>query len=284
MTPTGPLFWIFVLANLIAFFWLVIVGFRRHWGWGLAVFFVPFALLVFAIMYWEDAKKPFLLYLVTTIVIVYQVVNLGMMQGEALLQQAEQASQSSVFGDSSEIDQARLAAQLAMQQIESMHNAGLISDAEMAQLREEYERDMEALGGDTTDYQETASSVGSGIDTGFIEEGEIAADVVEAAPVVEEPAMTEALAGEPEAGTSVAKITPTKPKPKVKKQRIGKIDVSEATRYIGRKVIVTDKSGRTRLATLSGSSHGQLEFQRRMRTGAMTFHVHKNDITNLVLR
>ena len=39
MTPTGPLFWIFVLANLIAFFWLVIVGFRRHWGWGLAVFF-----------------------------------------------------------------------------------------------------------------------------------------------------------------------------------------------------------------------------------------------------
>ena len=99
MTPTGPLFWIFVLANLIAFFWLVIVGFRRHWGWGLAVFFVPFALLVFAIMYWEDAKKPFLVYLVTTIVIVYQVVNFGMMQGEALLQQAVDPLQKRFNGE-----------------------------------------------------------------------------------------------------------------------------------------------------------------------------------------
>ncbi len=280
MLPSGPLFWIFALLNLVAFFWMVIVGFRRHWGWGLAVLLVPFALLVFAIMYWEDAKKPFLLYLVTTIVLVYQIVSVAANQGAALLQDPKQSTDtaSSVFGDRSQIDQARAAAAMAMQQIEAMHRAGLIGDEELAQLRAEHDANMAALGYDSEDTPDLDFAEP-------VDEGDVAGEVAE----VSRAQPTESLppADQEEQPDTVAKISPpapTAPKAKPKPRRTGKIDVSEAHRFIGRQFIVTDKNQRTRLATLSAVSDGKLEFQRRMRTGALTFSVYKNDITNLVLK
>ena len=61
---------ILIITGLIAFaanIWLLIVAFQRSVLWGLAVFFIPFAALVFAVMYWQDAKKPFLIMLVASI-------------------------------------------------------------------------------------------------------------------------------------------------------------------------------------------------------------------------
>ena len=61
---------ILIIAGLIAFaanIWLLVVAFQRSVLWGLAVFFIPFAVIVFAIMYWQDAKKPFLIMLVSSI-------------------------------------------------------------------------------------------------------------------------------------------------------------------------------------------------------------------------
>ena len=47
--------------------WIVVIAFQRSVLWGLAVLLVPFAELVFVIMYWQDAKKPFLIMLVASI-------------------------------------------------------------------------------------------------------------------------------------------------------------------------------------------------------------------------
>jgi hypothetical protein len=61
---------ILVITGIIAFaanIWLVIVAFQRSVLWGIAALFVPFAALVFAIMYWQDAKKPFLISLLASI-------------------------------------------------------------------------------------------------------------------------------------------------------------------------------------------------------------------------
>ena len=53
-----------IIAWLVLFvtgIWLVVIGFQRSILWGLAVLFIPFAGLIFVIMYWQDAKKPFLI-------------------------------------------------------------------------------------------------------------------------------------------------------------------------------------------------------------------------------
>ncbi len=52
------------LLGLVAaatFIWLAVLAFRRHVGWGLAVLFLPFAYIVFAVKHWDEARKPFLM-------------------------------------------------------------------------------------------------------------------------------------------------------------------------------------------------------------------------------
>lgn len=57
------------LVNVIGFIWLLIVAFQRSVLWGILVFlFSPFTAIIFAIMYWYEAKKPFLIYLLSSIV------------------------------------------------------------------------------------------------------------------------------------------------------------------------------------------------------------------------
>ena len=48
------------LVVFIGSIWLLITAFQVSVGWGLVCLFIPFASIVFVIMYWEDAKKPFL--------------------------------------------------------------------------------------------------------------------------------------------------------------------------------------------------------------------------------
>lgn len=63
------------IVNLIAWIWLVIVGFQRSVVWGILVFlFSPLSALIFAIMHWFDAKKPFLIYIVSTIAMIVPIV------------------------------------------------------------------------------------------------------------------------------------------------------------------------------------------------------------------
>jgi hypothetical protein len=48
------------IASTVFSIWLLAVAFRRHVLWGLASLFLPFAVIVFAIKYWEEARRPFL--------------------------------------------------------------------------------------------------------------------------------------------------------------------------------------------------------------------------------
>jgi hypothetical protein len=53
-----------ILVGLVGFaasIWLVAIAFRRSALWGLGVLFVPFVGLVYAIKFWDEARKPFLI-------------------------------------------------------------------------------------------------------------------------------------------------------------------------------------------------------------------------------
>jgi hypothetical protein len=71
---------VLVVGMVLAFaggLWLLIVAFRQSILWGLAYMFVPFAALVFIIVHWQEAKKPFLVLLLGLALMVGPVIKMG---------------------------------------------------------------------------------------------------------------------------------------------------------------------------------------------------------------
>lgn len=48
------------IASLVTGIWFLVVAFRQSVLWGLGCMFVPFVPLVFLIVHWQEAKRPFL--------------------------------------------------------------------------------------------------------------------------------------------------------------------------------------------------------------------------------
>lgn len=49
------------LLSLVSMIWLLVLGFKEHVLWGVAIFFVPGAGLVFGVMRWGKAQEALLL-------------------------------------------------------------------------------------------------------------------------------------------------------------------------------------------------------------------------------
>ncbi|MDP6306413.1 MAG: hypothetical protein QGH02_03650 [Verrucomicrobiota bacterium] len=54
------------IGGLITGIMLLIANFKKHVGWGVASLFLGIPLLIFAIMHFSEVKKPFLLYIAFT--------------------------------------------------------------------------------------------------------------------------------------------------------------------------------------------------------------------------
>ena len=64
MNLLGILFPLLGLVTLGAYIWLVVVAFKHSAGWGIGVLLLsPISAIVFAVKYWQESKKPFLLYI-----------------------------------------------------------------------------------------------------------------------------------------------------------------------------------------------------------------------------
>lgn len=49
-----------LVISVVAGIWFLVVAFRQSVLWGLGCLFVPFVPLVFLIVHWAEAKRPFL--------------------------------------------------------------------------------------------------------------------------------------------------------------------------------------------------------------------------------
>ncbi len=56
---------------------LLIHAFRKSVGWGLASLFIPFVLLVFTFMNWDDCKKGFLVSMAGIVILVVGGIMVG---------------------------------------------------------------------------------------------------------------------------------------------------------------------------------------------------------------
>lgn len=83
------------LANLVGFFWLVITGFKRSVVWGLLVFLLsPLTAIIFALTNWFDARKPFLIYLVSLLLMIGTGAYMFMQVGSENMQKLTERLQS----------------------------------------------------------------------------------------------------------------------------------------------------------------------------------------------
>ena len=58
------------IISLIGGIWFLVVAFRQTIWWGLGSIFIPFVSIVFLIMHWADAKKPFFVSLLGAVIII----------------------------------------------------------------------------------------------------------------------------------------------------------------------------------------------------------------------
>ena len=75
METLGMIIWgIGGIVCLIGGIWFLVVAFRETIWWGLGCLFIPIVALVFLIMHWGDAAKPFFVSLLGVVIMVVVAV------------------------------------------------------------------------------------------------------------------------------------------------------------------------------------------------------------------
>lgn len=98
-----------LLVSLVGLSWLTGHAFKKRalWGWGLLLF-SPFTAIIFGIKYWNESKKPFLIFLVPCVV--GMALNLAVFSawgGWKMLGAAKRVAQGIAQGNVSEEDASR---------------------------------------------------------------------------------------------------------------------------------------------------------------------------------
>ena len=65
------------IAALVGGIWFLIVAFQENILWGLGCLFIPFVALVFLIMHWDKAGKPFLIELAGAVAAIVGSIMMG---------------------------------------------------------------------------------------------------------------------------------------------------------------------------------------------------------------
>ena len=130
MTPLVLSLAIIGIIAFSAFIWLVLVAFRERVSWGfLVLFFSPITAVIFAYKYWNEAQKPFVIFIVASTsyftVIVYLFFTMG---GAEMIGMAQRLLQ----GEFSEQE----AVQFIEKTMDRMEESGILTDQDKQKLGE----------------------------------------------------------------------------------------------------------------------------------------------------
>lgn len=70
------LFGVLGIIGIVSFIWVVVIAFKENVLWGLGCLFVPLIIIVFGIVHWDKARKPFLVYIITSIILAAMYVKI----------------------------------------------------------------------------------------------------------------------------------------------------------------------------------------------------------------
>lgn len=246
--------WAAGLVCLVSYIWLTVIAFKKSLGWGLAVFFLPFAFIVFAVKHWTEAKMPMLVHTGSVVVFFIAV-------GAAML------------GMVSQIPTGELTAEGAATFIEStmdqMENSGMLD----AQEQQELDRmratlqDIKGEAGLTGDAQPSSSP-----ETTTIQLEQVAGD-----------------SPSPELPSGISKSTRSLPEDLIARHRRsssanldGSIPLSEAADHIGQMMRIQGQNLDT-FGRLTKVDAGRFTFERRLAAGLVYFELGTRDIDTLTI-
>lgn len=70
------LFGVLSIFTLVSFIWTVVIAFKEHILWGFGCLFVPLVIIVFGIVHWNKAKKPFMIYIICSLILTVMYVKI----------------------------------------------------------------------------------------------------------------------------------------------------------------------------------------------------------------
>lgn len=253
------------LIALAAFVWLVVLAFKRHLGWGLAVLFLsPVSATIYAIKYWDRAKKPFLLYVTTMVASVglafYAFAAAGGMRMVKAAYQVREGIQNQT---------------LTQEQAEEFMESSLDFIEKTAQSQEERQQVAEIRkhleppepgSAKTTQHQDSQPL-------------ERMSQAYESQPQQEQGIgpQTAAVTG----GSSFPESAPRTPAPGSQGSEHKVISPAQAKNYIGARVILTGINDVPQECKLIGVSGDTLQFERRFGNGKISFNYKAKNIESL---
>ena len=248
------------LLNFAAFIWLLITAFKRSIVWGLLVFFFsPLTALLFAITNWYDAKKPFLAYLLTTILM---LIPIYMMMSAANLQNVQRVQE---LVDSGEIQE--------NEAVEYLLNPELLEERERAKEQAESGIVVDEAG-EPVPGALTSDTAITGVENSDQQAVEQKADV-ETEVIVEEKEPS------PYPKTGEVKPDPLQVKKKEAVKDSVKVSVSKIGNYKGRYFIVTTKSGTQHRGILVSNTDSRIVLERKIYGGTFTYKILKSKIKTI---
>jgi len=247
--------WLAGMASLVSFIWLTTIAFKRSVGWGLAVLFIPFAFIVFAVKNWTEAKVPFLVNLGSGVAVaaIFFAIG-GAMLGMIMQMTPEEMSSED-------------AANFIESAMDQMEQSGTLDEAEQQELDRmrstlhEMQGGVESAGG----TQSSTSSTNEPIQLEHVTDG--------STPSTLPPGVSKSTTQLPEDLLSRHRRSPTS-------NVDGSIPTSEAENYIGRMMRVQGKDLDT-FGRLTKVESDRLTFERRLISGLVHFELSKRDIDTL---
>ena len=144
------------LINLVGFIWLVIVGFQRSVLWGILIFlFSPLAAIIFAITNWFDAKKPFLIYLLSSIVFIATIFMLLSQVGMSNLEKLSTAIESGEIDPNEAYGYLQESESEGAEQQDPQTDPALLTDEQGTEVPQANGQDATEAGAVTTETTET---------------------------------------------------------------------------------------------------------------------------------
>lgn len=245
------------LLNFAAFIWLVITGFKRSVLWGLLIFFFsPLSALIFAITNWFDAKKPFLAYLLTSILVLVPIFMMMSNYDQEFILTLNEKIESGEIREDEAWEYILNPELLYEQETEAdSQNATDIQLDESGQPLQETDANATSLKGDAKDAADPAA--------------EQEPDVI----------VEEERSPYPKAGD--AKPDPLAIKKKEAPKDSVKVSLSKISNYKGRYFIVTTKSGKQHRGILKKITKSRIILERKIYGGTFTYKVLKKEIKRL---
>jgi hypothetical protein len=275
------------LVAVVAFIWLIVRAFKKHFLWGISVLVLsPISAVIFGVRHWRDEKQPFLLYLGTFIT----SVGLGLLVftawgGWELAQTAYRVHQGIENRSLSDKD-AYAFMHANLQFIEKANPEGE-TRVKVVFIRKYLEQNKSGI--TRLEKQKLETEVGDlmeGKNLSIAQQDELRklSRQLEALQPHDDPV--------PEEDTPVAEqpvtdgrdmATPATAKPQHYRVEYLEIDAADAGNYIGKTFKVTRRNSDEQKCRLIGTSPGRLHFEQRGRGGTFSFKYSYRDIEQLKL-